>query len=221
MQVIAIVSPGTNAGKTLVTTSYCYQLRHNNCSIRVIKPIISGWKDEDNDTINIIKSLDLPVTQENIDKISPWRFIAPISPDIAASKECKIIELQKIVEFCCDKKQNKNIKYLIIEIAGGLLTPINSHETMLDLVCKVKADIILVTNHYLGCISHTLMAHNIIKSSDLTLKKLIISQSEQNNLSIDDSINTLKNFIKTPMLTIPFIKQKEEQWKYTQNLEEI
>ena len=40
-----------------------------------------------NDTQQILKSLDLPVTQENIEKISPWRFTAPVSPDMAARKE--------------------------------------------------------------------------------------------------------------------------------------
>ncbi|AIL65043.1 ATP-dependent dethiobiotin synthetase BioD [Rickettsiales bacterium Ac37b] len=221
MQIIAIVSPGTNAGKTLVTTSYAYNLRKKGASVRVIKPIISGFEESNNDTIEIIKSLGLLVTEENIARVSPWRFKAPLSPDIAALKENKVINLTEIVEFCGNDKQNKAIEYLIIEIAGGILTPINDKETMLDIVSTLNADIILVTNHYLGSISHTLMAYNLIKLRNLALRKLIISQNEQNNLSVDDTVKTLKNFIKVPIVTIPFIDKHEEKWKCIKNLEEI
>ncbi|MFV9875907.1 MAG: dethiobiotin synthase [Rickettsiales endosymbiont of Dermacentor nuttalli] len=220
MQIIAIVSPGTNAGKTLVTTSYAYQLKNKGNVVRVVKPIITGWQEDNNDTIEILRSLDLPITHDNIEKTSPCRLVAPLSPDIAALKENKDISLGEIIKFCYNNG-NENIEYLIVETAGGILTPINKKETMLDLVIKMDAEIILVTNHYLGSISHTIMAYNIIKSYNLRLKRLIINQNEKNGLVLSDTIKTLRNFIKLSIIEIPFITQYEEKWKYTKDLAEI
>ena len=87
MRTFFISSTGTEIGKTIVTTILLRQIRMANKSVEAIKPIITGF-DENNfyktDTAMILNELGREVTKDNIDQISPWRFKDPISPNLDA-----------------------------------------------------------------------------------------------------------------------------------------
>ena len=58
MKPFFITSTGTGIGKTLTTTSLCWQLRQQGKSVTALKPVISGYDpiDLDNDSAKILKS---------------------------------------------------------------------------------------------------------------------------------------------------------------------
>ena len=161
-----------------------------------------------NDTALILQSLALPITPENIEKISPWRFSAPLSPDMAARKEGRKIELSEVVKFCQDYRLRGN-DILLIEGVGGVLVPLNETHTIRDLaeklVAELDAEIILVAGSYLGSISHTLCAIEALSAKNLRLHTLIISESENPAASLAEIKQTLANFLpKTlPIICIP------------------
>ncbi len=89
-----ITATGTGIGKTYVTQ---HLLQCDQAQKRVFtacKPIISGWpcsgseKDiQHTDTALLLQAQHQPCTLECIENISPWRFSAPLSPDLAAASE--------------------------------------------------------------------------------------------------------------------------------------
>ena len=57
--------------------------------VRAVKPIISGWDDDPaavaaSDTGILLAAQGLDLSPENIEACSPYRFKAPLSPDMAA-----------------------------------------------------------------------------------------------------------------------------------------
>ena len=48
----------------------------------------------------LLAALGRPVTLREIERISPWRFSAPLSPDMAARREGRAIDSTQLVEFC-------------------------------------------------------------------------------------------------------------------------
>lgn len=75
---------------------------------------------------------------------------------------------------------------LVIEGAGGILTPLNKQETMLDLAWKfesntvanskaISLEMIVVVKPYLGCLNHTILTCEAIKQRQLTIAGLVIS----------------------------------------------
>ncbi len=97
-----------------------------------LKPIISGYDSDDsgNDSALILKSHGIAPTEAAMEAISPWRFAAPLSPNIAASKEGKPqVDLDKLVAFCRGGEGD----YKLVEGIGGVMTPINDDHTVLDL----------------------------------------------------------------------------------------
>ena len=53
-----ITGAGTEIGKTLVTTSLCWQLKQRGHQVTALKPVITGYdaKDDNNDAALILKS---------------------------------------------------------------------------------------------------------------------------------------------------------------------
>ena len=78
-------------------------LRANGEAIDAVKPIISGFdpaRAGDSDCGVLLRALGLPLTDEEIEDISPWRFAAALSPDMAARHEGKEIDFDQLVSFC-------------------------------------------------------------------------------------------------------------------------
>ncbi len=206
MQKFFITSTGTGIGKTLITTALCHQFKADGKKVSAIKPIISGYSIDDlnSDTALILQSCSLPVTQENIEKTSPWRFTAPLSPDMAAAREGKKILLEDIVSFC--KQQEKtDMDILLVEGVGGVCVPLNSSHTILDLMAALDYKIILVCGSYLGSLSHTLTAIHSLAARNLKPYALIISESEESPVTFAENFATLSNFLPAglPIINVP------------------
>ena len=193
-----ITSTGTNVGKTYLTKLIINRCKELKLSINAIKPIISGFdinNYQDSDTGIIIRALN---KNNNIDKISPWRFKTPVSPDSAAKIENKYIDFLKLREFC-EKEIKQNIlndSYLLIEGVGGTMVPINDQYTILDLIKFLNIPIILVIGSYLGSISHTLNVLENIKNNNIKLDSIVISQSNKDDVGENLTINSLSNHIE-------------------------
>jgi dethiobiotin synthetase len=213
MNKIFVTATGTDIGKTLVTTSLCYQLAQAGYRVRALKPVISGYSnDENSDTALILHSLGLPVTPETIESTSPWRFTAPLSPDMAAAKEGRLVLLEEIVDFCLAVAAD-SCDFLIIEGAGGLMTPLTAQATMLELIERTKAGVMLVTGSYLGSLSHSLTALEVIRARNLPLHAVIISESAHSTVSLAETQNSLQHFTKAPVILLPRLPCANQLWK--------
>ena len=67
-----------------------------------LKPVISGYCEDElelSDTGCILTALGLSLELQNVQKVSPWRFQEPISPDMAAERENREIDLWELVNW--------------------------------------------------------------------------------------------------------------------------
>ncbi len=170
-------------GKTFVTCLLTRQLIASGEKVRAIKPVISGFSEPSTSDSGLLLAAQ-NLSSHDLEKISPWRFAAPISPHAADSE--KTISLDKLTAFCQPKTQ----EILLIEGAGGIMTPLTDHATNLDWANELNAQIILVIGDYLGTLSHTLTAIEAIKTRNLPIAAVIInqftasSQPKQSNQSL-------------------------------------
>jgi dethiobiotin synthetase len=163
-----ILGIDTDIGKTFFVESLCRKKIAKNA----IKPIVSGFDeaDENSDCAKILLALGKKINKETLDEISPWRFKQAISPHLAGK-----IDFLEVVKFCKEKiSASKEI--LLIEAAGGVMTPITDKETFLDLAVELKIPTLLVCANYLGAISHTLCAIAALKNKGVLLEKIILNK---------------------------------------------
>jgi dethiobiotin synthetase len=157
---IFITATGTDVGKTYVAASLIRHLRQMGRLVDALKPVVSGFDPEQavaSDPGVLLHALGLPVTMAEIDRISPWRFGAALSPDLAARREGRGIDVDAVVAFCQTAiDQRRDI--LLIEGVGGVMVPLDEQRTILDVMMALQLPLILVAGSYLGTISHTLTA---------------------------------------------------------------
>jgi dethiobiotin synthetase len=156
---IFVTGIGTGIGKTIVSAILVEKLKADYW-----KPIQSGDL-EDSDTLKV-KSL----ITNTISAFHPeaYRLTQPFSPHKSAKIDNITIEADKIT---LPKTDNQ----LIIEGAGGLMVPLNDNFLMIDLIKQLDAEVILVSQNYLGSINHTLLSILALKEYNLPIKGIIFN----------------------------------------------
>lgn len=201
---IFITSTGTNIGKTYLTNLLIKRAMMLNYRIKAIKPIISGFNInnlDESDSGIILKALGK--NKSYLDKISPWRFETPLSPDMAANIAKRKINFKELINFCNSHIISKDEDILIIEGVGGTMVPINNKFTILDLMKRLDIPIILTIGSYLGTISHTLNAYEVLIKNNININSIVLNQSSENDVGIELTKDSLLNYIKNiPIHTI-------------------
>jgi len=192
-----ITSSGTGVGKTLVTASLAHQLRQAGRTARVLKPVISGFTAEafdESDTAVLLQSQETPPADDAVDRMSPFRFAAPLSPDMAAVRENRSIDFEALVTFCRDAAAGPE-EITLIEGVGGVMVPLTERETVLDWMAALGAPCLLVVGSYLGTISHTLTAAGTLATRGLDISAIVISESEESPVPVPETAATIQRFL--------------------------
>src|SRR5262249_19851603 len=133
---IFITGTGTEVGKTFVCASLIGHLHQMGRTVEAIKPVVSGF-DPDwaaaSDPGILLQALGFPATLQNIERISPWRFRAPISPDLAARREGRRIDVGEVVAFCKSAidQQRENLLFGVI---GGFMMQLVEKRSCIDIL---------------------------------------------------------------------------------------
>lgn len=76
-----------------------------------------------------------------------------------------------------------NAQNLIIELAGGLFTPLDDKQCSLEYLCQNPKPCILVGRYYLGCINHILLSTHALKSHNIPLLCVAMMADSYDNKS--------------------------------------
>ena len=167
-----ITGIGTNVGKTVVSAILTEALQADYW-----KPIQSGTiEGKDSETVTSLISNSKTV-------IHPETYLLkqPLSPHFAAKLDGVTIELSKVhsqyinLSLSLRAGSRSDVQHLIIEGAGGLLVPINKNENVIDVAKKIDCEIVLVISSYLGCINHTLLSIEYLKSNNFKIYALVFN----------------------------------------------
>jgi len=97
-----VTSTGTDIGKTFVTAALIRYMRESNQPVSALKPIVSGYDSSVVDTSDpavLLAALGRPASADEVERIAPWRFRAPLAPDLAAAREGRSVDFDSVVAF--------------------------------------------------------------------------------------------------------------------------
>ncbi|HZQ13301.1 MAG TPA: dethiobiotin synthase [Pseudolabrys sp.] len=191
-----VTSTGTDVGKTFVTAGLIRYLRTSNQAVAALKPVVSGYDSsvvETSDPAVLLGALGRPISAAEIARMAPWRFRAPLSPDLAAARENRSIVFDELVAFSRAAVAANN-GILFIEGVGGIMVPLDAERTVLDWMAALEIPLLLVVGGYLGTISHTLTALDVLAQRKLSLAAIVVSESERNPVELDDTVASIARF---------------------------
>jgi dethiobiotin synthetase len=166
--------------------------------------VASGF-DADNieatDTGVLLDALDLPATPANLDAVSPWRFSAPLSPDMAAARERRAVPFDELLEFC---RTPRPADITLIEGIGGVMVPLDDVHTVLDWIAELGAPALVVAGSYLGTLSHTLTAVAALRARGVEPAAIIVSESEEQPVPLEETTQAIRRFVgPVPITALP------------------
>jgi dethiobiotin synthetase len=199
-----VTGSGTDVGKTFVTAGLIRYLHSEDRVVDALKPIVSGFDPSqpgESDPAILLDALGREMTADELAQVSPWRFKAPLSPDMAAAAEGRPIGFSEVADFC-RKAVVATKDVLLIEGVGGVMVPINANATQLDLMVALALPLIFVGGSYLGAISHTLSALEALRLHGLGLRAIVVSETPGSAVELGATASTLSNFTTAPLFAL-------------------
>lgn len=150
---------GTGIGKTLISAILTEKLKADYW-----KPVQSGELDN-SDTMKVKSLITNPVSLFHPET---YRLTQPYSPHKSA--ELDGFEIDP-THFALPQTDNP----LIIEGAGGLMVPLNDSFLIIDLIKQLNAEVVLVSQNYLGSINHTILSAQALKQYQIPVAGIIFN----------------------------------------------
>ncbi|MGB8530841.1 MAG: dethiobiotin synthase [Pseudolabrys sp.] len=191
-----VTSTGTDIGKTFVTAALIRYMRESNQPVAALKPIVSGYDSsvaETSDPAVLLAALGRRMSADEIERIAPWRFRAPLAPDLAAAREGRRVDFVELVEFS-RAAINGAKGPLFIEGVVGIMVPLDGRRTVLDWMTALDIPLLLIVGGYLGTISHTLTALDVLAQRKLTIAAIVVSESDRDAVALDDTVASIERF---------------------------
>lgn len=208
-----VTSTGTGVGKSFITAALVRQAMALGRTVSAYKPVITGFQQAKIDASDIgllLRSLGLPASQENIDRMSPWRFEMPMAPSMAAQIELRFVDFDALVLHSRSALTAPE-DVAFIEGVGGIMVPLDEKRTVLDWIDALETQTLLVAGSYLGTISHTLTALSVLQQRSIPLHAIIVNESEDGTVSLQDTVNELSRWTRLPIVPVKR-RQSGDDW---------
>lgn len=178
-----VTGTDTNVGKTWMATLIVRQLRAAGLRVGAYKPVCSGavvdpqgrvrW--DDIDQLRAALGGDSFRNALSDEAICPQRFLAPLAPPLAARAEQRSVDA-RLLKTGADWWRGR-ADVLVVEGAGGLLSPVSEFQTVADVACDFSYPLIVVARCGLGTINHTLLTLEAARCRKLRVAGVVLNQA--------------------------------------------
>jgi dethiobiotin synthetase len=174
---IFITATGTDVGKTYTTLKIMEHFCANGVKAVPFKPIETGVLGTPLDASKLLEKYHSLYGDDSlgIEDICPYRFALPAAPYVAKGAQNIDIEVIKNAAKALGAKAD----IVLIEGAGGLMTPIDKDFFMIDLAQELADFTLLVSHTGLGCINDALLSKKVL--DDLGIAHELVFNRRQND----------------------------------------
>lgn len=190
-QTIFVTGTDTEVGKTFVSALLAKRFVAKGMRVGVYKPVASGCTIVQGNLVadDAVRLWNAAGKPRKLDDVCPQRFLAPLAPNQAALMEGKKVNSEQLVRGLDVWKADFEV--LIVEGAGGLLSPIADGVLNVDLYKTLAASepikLVLVAANRLGTIHQTLATCAAARYFDVEVKEIYLNQVQP---TTDDSAQT-------------------------------
>jgi dethiobiotin synthetase len=201
-RLIVITGTDTGAGKTVLATLLVRHLRGLGANAAAIKPICSGSRED---------AKALRAASENalsLDELNPWHFRAPLAPLLAARKEGVTVQLREVVAHV--RQVAHKFDVLIVEGAGGLLSPMGDHFCTRELIAALGADVFISARNQLGIVNHIRLTLEAMPPLVRARARVALMSPKQEDLASRTNPALLAEFIgESHLVGVPWLGRAE------------
>ncbi len=197
-RLLFITATDTGAGKTVLTSLMTRFLRERGVNAGALKPICSGDRQD-------ARELRAAAHRAlSLNEINPWHFRAPIAPLLAARREHKHIHLSEVVRHIRGMKELFDV--LLVEGAGGLLSPLGENFDSGDLIAVLGAKPIIAAPNRLGVVNHVLLTLDALPRLMAMASRVVLVSPRKPDAATKTNIRLLGEFFSPDKIfTLPWL----------------
>lgn len=197
--ILCVLGADTGVGKTIVTSLLLRHVRSKGGLAIALKPFSSG------DRADARALLGDGSNGADLDCINPWHYEAPLAPLIAARISGKTVPaLGEVVAWI--ETHRERDKVVIVEGAGGVMTPIAETYTFLDVSKTLAAGLVVVVRNRLGAINQARMCYETGKRHRAGHGVVVLSGDREADCSTKTNRQAIAQFCPGwDVLELPFV----------------
>jgi dethiobiotin synthetase len=202
---VLVTGTDTGVGKTVVTAGLGHLLTKQGLRTLAVKPVESGCDG--------VAKEDGTWLQESTGQPEPQRALtrlrAPVAPPVAADREGVDLDPENWLGFL--RRAGGENDVVLIEGAGGALSPITWSLTALDLAKDLGASVLVVAPNRLGMQNHVLLTHEALQQRNLRMLGIILVDPEAPDASTPSNADALRRFADLkPILLCPRVQHPHD-----------
>jgi len=209
---IFITGTDTGVGKTVVSAALLCDLKSAGVDAVYMKPVQTGCPRRGKKLISpdlafVYSRAGITPSEKEQQLMSPYRYRRACSPHLAAGLERQKIIFSRIIKsFAALKRRHE---FIVVEGAGGILTPLSRQLSMLDLMKALSLPVIVVARPGLGTINHTLLTLRELRRAKLKILGIVINYAGDTRKTVieKDNLKTIEQLGNTRIIAqLPFMR---------------
>ncbi len=209
-----VTGTDTDVGKTVLTVLLTRTLRERGTDVLAVKPFCSGARD-DAETLWAAQGQERrdeegpPVL--SLDAVNPWYFREPLTPLLAARRAGCPVTFGEATAFLRNSGLGREV--LIVEGAGGLLSPLAEGCDARGLIARLKAVPIVVAANRLGVLNHVLLTWEALSPGARRAAQLVLMEPSRTDVVARTNGEMLAERLgpervhRMPRLSVEFVAQ--------------
>lgn len=200
MSGLFITGTDTGIGKTWVSCGILVALARLGVPAAAMKPVASGCERTDaglrnSDALSLQAHMNVAADYQTV---NPFAYAPPLSPDIAARRAGRAIELETIIR--CHAELAARSECVIVEGVGGWRVPLGRGLELSDVARALGHPLLLVVGVRLGCINHARLTVESLTGSGLAMVGWVANQVDPQFDAFADTVDTLARLLSQPPL---------------------
>jgi len=164
-----VTGTDTEVGKTVVGAGLARAWANAGLKVVAIKPVESGCQGQEvEDGVRLAAA-----SQQVAPRSALRRYPAPVAPPLAATMAGATLAFAPMLAETRSLGEDADV--MLVEGAGGLLSPLTWSHTVVDLAKGLDARLIVVAADRLGTLNHTRLVLAVAASEGLEVAAVILS----------------------------------------------
>jgi dethiobiotin synthetase len=207
---VFVTGTDTGVGKTVVAAALLRALARQGLRVAGMKPVAAGASTTPSglrnaDALALMQAANVSAPYETV---NPYCFAAPIAPHIAARDARIAVDIELIRRGFDELSSNADC--VVVEGAGGWLTPISEHASMADVAAALALPVILVVGLRLGCLNHAHLTARALAAHDAGLAGWIGNSIDPAFERAADNIAELERRLQRAAAIVPYASHAPE-----------
>ncbi|GEJ57835.1 dethiobiotin synthase [Anaeromyxobacter diazotrophicus] len=173
MRGLFVTATDTGVGKTEVACGLVRGHRARGLDVAAMKPAQSGHEPGEASDAERLRAAAGDLDPAEL--VCPYTFAAPLAPAVAARVEGKSVSLPRILEAA--RALGARHAALVVEGAGGLMTPLTDRETYADLAVALGLPVLVVARAGLGTVNHVALTCEALRARGLAVYGIVLNRA--------------------------------------------